>query len=65
MATNLKEMREMDAKELTLRAAELQKEMFDLRRGLVTKEQADTSGIRAARREYARLQTIINEKNRA
>lgn len=64
-APKIKQLRELDAAEISHRSAELQKEMFDLRRGLTTKEQSNTARIRTARREYARLQTILNEKNRA
>lgn len=58
------ELRELDKAELELRAAELQKEMFDIRQRLVTKEQTDTAELRKMRRGYARILTILNEKAR-
>ena len=58
-------LREVDQAELNLRAAELQKDLFDLRLRLTTKEQQDTSVVRDKRREYARIQTILNQKKNA
>jgi len=60
----------MDAKELRaktpdeLRAAlvELKKESFNLRFQQATGQMENTSGIRAARRNAARVKTILNEK---
>jgi ribosomal protein L29 len=60
--TKASQLREMDLAELNLRAAELQKEMFDLRQKLTTKDLPDTSQIAKKRREYARLLTVINQK---
>jgi large subunit ribosomal protein L29 len=57
-------LREMSIEELSLRSAELQKEMFDLRLKATTKELSSPIKIREARRNYARLQTILNEKKR-
>jgi len=57
-------LRELDLDELNLRAAELQKEMFDTRQRLVTKEEGNTATLRIVRRNYARLLTILNEKKR-
>lgn len=64
MALEAKKLRELDLEELNLRAAELQKEMFDTRQRLVTKEQDNTAKLRLLRRDYARLLTILNEKKR-
>ena len=60
----------MDANELRaktpdeLRAAlvELKKESFNLRFQQATGQMENTSGIRAARRNAARVKTILNEK---
>ncbi|MCC5877911.1 MAG: 50S ribosomal protein L29 [Candidatus Sumerlaeia bacterium] len=60
-----KKLREMDMEELELRQAELEKEMFDTRQRLVTKEQDNTAQLRLQRRDYARLLTVVNEKKRA
>lgn len=57
-------LREMDLAELNLRSAELQKEMFDLRLKLTTKEESNTAKLRDARRDYARIQTILNQKRK-
>lgn len=64
MALEAKKLRELDMEELTLRVAEHQKEMFDTRQGLVTKEQDNTGKLRELRRDYARLLTVMNEKKR-
>lgn len=58
-------LRGLDMTELQLRAAELQKEMFDIRQRLVTKEQKNTAVLRDYRRYYARLLTVIKEKTGA
>lgn len=60
-----KKLRELDMEELELRQAEMEKEMFDTRQRLVTKEQDNTAKLRLLRRDYARLLTIVNEKKRA
>ncbi len=64
MAQGLKaaKMRDMSLEDLELRAAELQKEMFDLRLRLTTKEEANTALLRDNKREYARLLTVLNER---
>jgi ribosomal protein L29 len=59
LATNL---REQDLTELLLVAAELEKQMFDVRQRLVTKEENDTSLLRALKKDYARVLTVIREK---
>lgn len=58
------ELRELDSNELQLRAAELLKEMFDIRQKLVTKEQHNTAELGRKKRAYARLLTVMNEKAR-
>lgn len=64
MATKAGQLRDQDANELNLRAAELQKEMFDLRQKLTTKDLPDTSSYRKKRRDYARLLTVLHEKSK-
>ena len=59
------DLRGLDMAELQLRAAELQKEMFDVRQRLVTKEQKDTAVLNKHKRHYARLLTIMKEKTGA
>lgn len=65
MSQTVQQLREFDMEELLLRAAELQKDMFDVRMRLVTKEQNNTAVLRDKRRAYARLLTIIREKQTA
>jgi large subunit ribosomal protein L29 len=62
MALEAKKLRELDMTELELRAEELQKEMFDLRQRLTTKEEPKTSLLGEKKRDYARLLTVIREK---
>ena len=65
MALETKKLREMDNAELELHVAELEKEMFDLRQRLTTKEEPNTARVRDLRRDYARVLTIIREKKLA
>jgi large subunit ribosomal protein L29 len=65
MPLEAKNLREMSVEELNLRMAELQKEMFDNRLKATTKELTNPLVIRHARRDYARILTILNEKQRA
>lgn len=62
--TSAQELRDLDINELQLRAAELLKEMFDIRQKLVTKEQQNTAELGRKKRAYARLLTVISEKSR-
>lgn len=58
-------LRELEINELELRAAELQKEMFDLRQRLTTKEEPNTARLKDNRRDYARILTVLREKQLA
>lgn len=60
--TEAQKLRELELNELQLRAAELQKEMFDLRQKLVTKEEARNTRLRETRRGYARVLTVLRQK---
>lgn len=60
-----KALRQMDLAELITRKAEIQKDLFDLRVGTGTKEQSNTALIRDRKRDYARLLTILGEKETA
>ncbi len=62
MALQPAKLREQDLNELTLRAAELQKEMFDLRQRLTTKEEPNTALLKDKKRDFARVLTVIREK---
>lgn len=65
MALEAKKLRELEMDELLLRAAELQKEMFDIRQRLTTKEENRSSVLGATKRDYARVLTIIRQKQLA
>jgi len=65
MALEAKKLRELEMDELLLRAAELQKEMFDIRQRLTTKEENRSSVLGVAKRDYARVLTIIRQKQLA
>lgn len=65
MALVAAKLREMDNTELQLRAAELQKEMFDLRQKLTTKEESNTSLLRDKKKDYARVLTVLRQKAQA
>lgn len=64
MALEVKKLREQEMNELELRAAELQKEMFDLRRRLTTKEEPNTASLRDKKKDYARVLTVMREKQK-
>lgn len=51
--------------ELASQYSQLKKEMFNLRFQQATGQLTNTSRMRAARREAARVLTIINERRRA
>lgn len=65
MALEASKLRQMDDTELAVRAAEIQKELFDIRHKQATKEDPNTSRMKTLRRDFARIQTIVNEKRRA
>ncbi len=65
MPSEFAKLVELDIAELTLRAAELRKEMYDLRLKLTTKEQSNTARLRDGRRDYARVLTAIRRKQLA
>lgn len=57
-------LRAMNEEELQLRAAEILRDLFTMRIKKSTNELSQTHHVRAKRREYARLLTILNEKRR-
>ncbi|MDO6727770.1 MAG: 50S ribosomal protein L29 [Cognatishimia sp.] len=59
---NANELREKSAEELRDELANLKKESFNLRFQQATGQMENTSGIKAARRNAARVKTILNEK---
>jgi large subunit ribosomal protein L29 len=62
---NTKELRGKTPADLTSELAGLIKEQFNLRMQKATGQLGKTSQLRAVRRDIARVQTILNEKQRA
>ena len=60
--TDLRALRELTIKELEQRARETKEELFNLRFQLRTGHLTDFSRVRAVRRTYAQIQTVISEK---
>ena len=58
----LKELRQLTMPELQQRARAAKEELFNLRFALRTGHLSDFSKIRAMRRTYAVIQTVISEK---
>ena len=63
--TEFKELRGFTMAELQQKARETKVEMFNLRFALRTGHLTDFSKIRAMRRTYAQIQTVISEKRLA
>ena len=61
MAT-VKELRELDAKELKARAADLEQKMFELRNKHSTGVLDSTADLSKNKREIARILTVAREK---
>lgn len=59
------EIRQMDGEELKLKRDELRKDLLNLRFGLVTQQLESPAKIKLARRDIARINTIMNQKKRA
>jgi len=60
--SELDEWRTLTIKELQQKARDTKSEMFNLRFALRTGHLTDFSKIRAMRRVYAQIQTVISEK---
>ena len=60
-----KELREKTPDQLRESLADLKKESFNLRFQQATGQMENTSAIRAARRNAAKVKTILNEKAQA
>ena len=58
------EVRDLDASELAKRVSELRKEVFGLRFSNATGELEDTAGLGRAKRDLARLLTVMRERER-
>ena len=59
---NAKDLRDKTADELREELANLKKESFNLRFQQATGQMENTSGIKTARRNAARVKTILNQK---
>ncbi len=57
-----KEMREKQTTQLTHELLERQKHMFDLRTQAVTEKLEDPSQLRKARKDIARMKTILRQR---
>jgi large subunit ribosomal protein L29 len=62
---DLSKLRELTVPELQQRARETKEELFNLRFQLRTGHLSDFSRVRAVRRTYASIQTVISEKRLA
>jgi large subunit ribosomal protein L29 len=60
--SEFKELRNLTIAELQLKAKETKEELFNLRFALRTGHLSDFSKVRAMRRTYAQIQTVISEK---
>jgi len=58
------QFREMGTDELDSRLEELQRHLFDLRSQAVTEKLENSKAIGNARRDIARIKTVINERRR-
>ncbi len=63
--TELDALRDLTVKELQQKARDVKAELFNLRFALRTGHLTDFSKIRAQRRSYAQIQTVISEKRLA
>ena len=61
----LQEIRNLTVEELTSKERELRKELFTLRYQVMTEQGANPQRIRQARREIARIKTVMREKRTA
>lgn len=57
------ELKELSTDELVKKEQELREDILRLRFKLSTGELEDTTKIRASRRDIARIQTILNQRN--
>jgi len=59
---NVAEMRELSVKELNVKLEESKKSFLEMRFKVATKQDAKTSDLGKIKKDIARLQTIIKEK---
>jgi large subunit ribosomal protein L29 len=60
--TDFKELRTLTVAELQQKAHETKEQLFNLRFQLRTGHLSDFSRVKAVKREYAQIQTVISEK---
>ncbi len=61
---NAKEVRELSTEEIKTKLMNTRQELMNLRFQMVTGQLTDTSRFKVARRDIARLETILNERVR-
>ncbi len=62
MASNIRELRELSAEELATRRRDLKEELLNLRIQKESGQIENPARIRMARREIARIETLLTEK---
>jgi large subunit ribosomal protein L29 len=65
MALRAKDLRELTEEELTMREGELVDQLFALRVQKVTGQLENPAKVSQAKRDLARVLTVLNEKRRA
>lgn len=63
MKANAREMRDLSQEELTLKAAELKKELFNLRFQQAMGQIENPMRLRTLRKDIAKTKTILREKH--
>jgi large subunit ribosomal protein L29 len=63
MKSNVQEMRDLSKEELTTKAAELKKELFNLRFQQAMGQIENPMRLRTLRRDIAKTKTILREKH--
>jgi large subunit ribosomal protein L29 len=63
--SDIKDLRELTVPELQQKARETKEQLFNLRFQLRTGHLSDFSRVKAVKREYAQIQTVISEKRLA
>jgi len=63
MKSNAREMRDLSTEELTTRAAELKKELFNLRFQQAMGQIENPMRLRTLRKDIAKTKTILREKH--
>jgi large subunit ribosomal protein L29 len=63
--SELKDLRTLTVAELLQKARETKEQLFNLRFQLRTGHLSDFSRVKATKREYAQIQTVISEKRLA